>query len=230
MLHREPGRPLITVSNHASTLDDPTLFCAMLPLSLFATESQHGKVRWTLCANEMCHQNKLLSEFFLSGKTLPIVRGAGQEQPVLALVARQLRTRGDWLHVFPEGRVRQDGRMNPLKSGLAHVLCDVAPASPVVLPFHHRGMERVIKAKTSRPRMNNRVSVVVGEPIQLADLLQRCRKVRAAHACSGVCVAHGMRVRHIAQKGEDQQLLARDIMKRLADSLEALRKENEGDG
>ena len=161
-----------------STLDDPTLLTAMSPLGFFFTESRHGRVRWTMCANDMCHKNKLLSDFFLSGKTLPIVRGAGQQQPVLTLVAKQLRDHGDWLHVFPEGRVRQDGQMNPLKSGLANVLCDVADTKPIVLPFHHSGMERVIRAHTARPRINNRVRIVVGEPIYLDDLLLRCRKVR----------------------------------------------------
>lgn len=155
----------------------------MLPLRLFATESQHGRVRWTLCANDLCHQNRLLAQFFLSGKTLPIVRGAGREQPILALMSQQLRTHGDWLHLFPEGRVRQDGQMNPLKTGLAHVLCDLADISPIVLPFHHAGMQDVMRVKTSRPRANNRVHIVVGEPVQLADLLLRCRKVRLLSAC-----------------------------------------------
>jgi monolysocardiolipin acyltransferase len=93
-------------------------------------------------------------------------------------MAERLRTHGDWLHVFPEGKVRQDGRMNKLKSGLAHVLCGIADAQPVVLPFHHRGMEEVLRVKTFVPHVGKRVNVLVGQPIELADLLQRCRKVR----------------------------------------------------
>jgi monolysocardiolipin acyltransferase len=194
------------VSNHASTLDDPTLFCAMLPLRLFATESSHGRVRWTLCAHDICHSNRLLSQFFLAGKTLPIVRGGGQTQPILSLVAERLRTHGDWLHVFPEGRVRQDGQMNPLKLGLGSVLCDIADASPVVLPFHHRGMEQAMAVKHATPRVNKRVHILVGEPIQMADLLARCR-----------------------QKGVDQKQLARDMMERIQASLEELRARNAHD-
>jgi monolysocardiolipin acyltransferase len=175
---REPGRPLITVSNHASTMDDPCLLSAMLPWRFFATEATHGGVRWTLCANDICHQSRLMSDFFLAGKTLPIVRGGGPTQPILSLMVAQLREHGDWLHIFPEGRVRQDGRMNPLKLGLAHVLCGVADASPIVLPFHHRGMEDVLRVKTVVPRVGNHVHVIIGEPIDMADLLLRCRKVR----------------------------------------------------
>jgi monolysocardiolipin acyltransferase len=180
---RDAGRPLVTVSNHASTMDDPFLFCAILPWRFFATESTHRGVRWTLCANDICHQNKLLSDFFRAGKTLPIVRGGGAEQPILRLMAERLREHGDWLHVFPEGRVRQDGQMNKLKSGLAHVLCGVADAAPIVLPFHHRGMEEVLRVKTVVPHIGKNVHVIVGEPIEMADLLQRCRKVTCS-ACA----------------------------------------------
>jgi 1-acyl-sn-glycerol-3-phosphate acyltransferase len=257
----------VTVSNHASTMDDPFLFCAMLPWRFFATESTHRGVRWTLCANDICHQSKLMSDFFRAGKTLPIVRGGGAEQPILRLMAERLREHGDWLHVFPEGRVRQDGQMNKLKSGLAHVLCGVADAAPIVLPFHHRGMEEVLRVKTVVPHTGKLVHVVVGEPIEMADLLQRCRKVTSparaltrraacvvllrAAACAGVrCTAAAgqyaprtcficssplpasLTTRHMltltpacsaAQKGEDQQKLADEIMQRVASSLEALR-------
>lgn len=177
-MSRAAGRPLVTVSNHASTLDDPCLFSAIMPWRFFFTESSHQRVRWTLCANDICHQNKLLSDFFLAGKTLPIVRGGGTDQPILRLMQERLRSHGDWLHVFPEGRVRQDGHMNKMKAGLAHVLCGVADASPIVLPFHHRGMEDVFRIKTTVPRVGQSVHIIVGEPVDLADLLARCRKVR----------------------------------------------------
>lgn len=183
--NRPAGQPLLTVSNHASTLDDPTLFCAMLPLRFFATEPAHGRVRWTLCATEICHANKLLSHFFRAGKTLPISRGAGLEQPVLRLVEEQLR-HGAWVHVFPEGKVRQDGLMNPLKTGFAQLLCGASDASPppLVVPFHHRGMSEAMRVK-SWPRVNKHVDIVVGAPIDMTDLLLRCRKARRV-ACGKI--------------------------------------------
>lgn len=183
---REPGRPLVTVSNHASTLDDPCVLIAMLPWRFFATEGfKHTNVRWTLCANDICHQNRPLSDFFLAGKTLPIVRGGGQDQAIMQLMRDRLRSHGDWLHLFPEGRVRQDGHMNKLKSGLAHLLCGIADADPIVLPFHHRGMENVLRVKTALPRVGNKVHIIVGQPIEMADLLRRCRKVRHWHDALG---------------------------------------------
>lgn len=97
--------------------------------------------------------------------------------------------------------------MNPLKTGLARLLCDVAEADPIVLPFHHSGMEGAMRVKTTVPRVNQRVRVLVGEPLDMADLLARCRA-----------------------KGEDKRKLARDIMARVEAALEELRARNQAGG
>ena len=34
-------------------------------------------------------------------------------------------SKGDWLHIFPEGRVSKDGELGRLKWGLGKMLCDV---------------------------------------------------------------------------------------------------------
>lgn len=110
----------------------------------------------------------------------------------MSLVARLL-ARGDWVHVFPEGKVRQDGEMNALKLGTAYLLCKAAerraaesagagpPSSPeastVVLPFYHSGMERV-KPLKQMVEAGHDVSLRVGQPVPLADLLKLCGKAR----------------------------------------------------
>lgn len=48
------------------------------------------------------------SQFFANGKTLPVERGSSVHQPVIGTAARLL-ARGDWLHVFPEGKVQPAG-------------------------------------------------------------------------------------------------------------------------
>lgn len=62
-------------------------------------------------------------QFFASGKTLPIVRGAGVHQHVLK-VAASATARGDWVHVFPEGRINFSGKMGPFKWGVGKLVCD----------------------------------------------------------------------------------------------------------
>ncbi len=43
-----------------STLDDPVVISAMLPLRFFWGEARHGRARWSLCAKEICFRNELL--------------------------------------------------------------------------------------------------------------------------------------------------------------------------
>ncbi|KIZ07883.1 Tafazzin [Monoraphidium neglectum] len=65
-------------------------------------------MRWTMCAREVCFKSELLRQFFLNGKALPVERGSGADQPVIGASARRLGA-GDWIHVFPEGRVQPAG-------------------------------------------------------------------------------------------------------------------------
>ena len=66
-----------------------------------------------------------MEAFFRSGKTLPIERGGGVDQPVMALAAGRVAA-GDWVHVFPEGRIHQarshltcqPGGLDPVRGGL----------------------------------------------------------------------------------------------------------------
>ena len=62
-------------------------------------------------------------KFFQSGKTLAIERGKGLNQPVMRVAAQRV-AQGDWLHVFPEGRVGYAGSMEPFKWGIGKIVCD----------------------------------------------------------------------------------------------------------
>lgn len=167
---------LITVSNHTSTLDDPMLFSAMLPWSFFLTEHHHKGNRWTLCAREMCYRNAFLSQFFKSGKTLPVERGAGLDQPVMQVVASAVAA-GDWVHMFPEGKINYTGHLAPLRWGVGKLFCDAYMHSghvPIVLPFYHSGMGDVMPKKARIPRPGNTVTVTFGRPIDLEALASQC--------------------------------------------------------
>ncbi|TXG48803.1 hypothetical protein EZV62_024678 [Acer yangbiense] len=59
---RPPGVPLITVSNHMSTLDDPVMW----GFKGFPT-SDANLARWVLSAEDICFKNSLLSYFFRLG-------------------------------------------------------------------------------------------------------------------------------------------------------------------
>ncbi|CAG9466934.1 unnamed protein product [Pedinophyceae sp. YPF-701] len=134
---REPGRGLVTVSNHTSTLDDPFVLSNLMPWRFFYTEHLHGLNRWTMCAKEICFKSSVLSTFFRNGKTLPVERGGGIMQPVIRIATERLAA-GDWVHVFPEGKIQYDGRLaRPLRWGVGKVLCDA-------VHMQHAGPEGII--------------------------------------------------------------------------------------
>jgi len=175
---RPPGQGLLTVANHTSTLDDPGVLSAALPLSLFATDHLSGRaVRWSLCAREVCHSNPALSAFFRSGKTLAIERGGGVDQPSTRAAADAL-AEGGWVHVFPEGRVSPSGRLGRLRWGVGALACGCVAsggAPPLLLPLYHSGMATVLPLGSVLPRpLGKDLHLSVGEPIPLADLTPGC--------------------------------------------------------
>ena len=70
--------------------------------------------------------------------------------------------------------------MGPVRWGIGKLVCDTAgaPSPPVVLPFHHRGTDRVLPTKTYLPRAGERARIVVGSPVDLADLQAECRRCK----------------------------------------------------
>ncbi|KNE57285.1 hypothetical protein AMAG_03017 [Allomyces macrogynus ATCC 38327] len=165
ILARPKGTPLITVSNHASTLDDPIIWGA-LPFSIFNTRV--NKLRWTLGAQEICYKNGPLSYFFTAGKTVPIVRGHGVYQPAMDFATERLG-KGDWVHIFPEGKVHQEDTMLPFRWGVGRLILD-STRPPLLLPIYHRGLARIHPLKGGPaagwlPRPFLPLDISVGDPI-----------------------------------------------------------------
>ncbi len=53
---REDQRPLITVSNHRSLVDEPTLLSSLLPYNM---NIQPKYIRYSICAQEYCFNDKV---------------------------------------------------------------------------------------------------------------------------------------------------------------------------
>ncbi|KAF6264855.1 hypothetical protein COO60DRAFT_1266700 [Scenedesmus sp. NREL 46B-D3] len=166
-LAREAGRPLITVCNHVASMDDPLVMSTILPPEVYSDPAQ---LRWTLCASDRCFHRELLVPFFRAAKVLPVERGAGMFQPGLAAAEERLRS-GDWVHIFPEGTRSRDGRMQPVRKGVGRLVAACAELGPVIVPFVHSGMREVLPKGSLLPKVNQQVKVLVGEPIDVSDLL-----------------------------------------------------------
>lgn len=71
-------------------------------------------------------------------KVLPVVRGEGVYQKVMNEILNELN-KGEWLHLFPEGKVNETKSFLRLKWGVGRLVAD-AQTTPIVLPFYHFGL------------------------------------------------------------------------------------------
>ncbi|KAE8706441.1 Detected protein of confused Function [Hibiscus syriacus] len=83
LLNRPKNKPLITVSNHVASVDDPFVIAALFPPRVLINSQN---LRWILCASDRCFSNPVTSAFFRSVKVLPVSRGDGIYQMVTVLI------------------------------------------------------------------------------------------------------------------------------------------------
>ncbi|KAJ1388897.1 Tafazzin [Sesbania bispinosa] len=163
---RPPGVPLITVSNHMSTLDDPVMW-GFKGFPIFDAKL----ARWVLAAEDICFKNAVYSYIFRVGKCIPITRGGGIYQEHMNEALERLND-GEWLHTFPEGKVcQEDEPIRRLKWGTASLIVR-APITPIVLPIVHHGFHEVMPEKfmfgrrPPIPLCNKKINIFVGDPIE----------------------------------------------------------------
>ncbi|KAL0006022.1 hypothetical protein SO802_013583 [Lithocarpus litseifolius] len=168
VLHRPKDKPLVSVSNHVASLDDPLVIASLLPPRVLLDAQS---LRWTLCASDRCFSNPVFSTFFRSVKVLPLARGEGLYQKGMDMAIAKLN-RGGWVHIFPEGGRSRDGgkTMGASKRGVGRLVLD-ADNTPMVLPFVHTGMQEIMPIGASIPRIRKTVTVLIGDPIRFDDLL-----------------------------------------------------------
>lgn len=152
---REAGRGLLTFSNHVSLFDDPFVTTCVM-------SAHWPTARWIAADAVNFFGNAVLAKIFSAVKCVPVVRGAGLDQPGMEFLATRLEA-GEWVHVFPEGGRTRDpaARLRrPFKPGMALL---VQRCRPLLLPFHHHGMERVLPIGAWIPRVGNPVDLRFGQ-------------------------------------------------------------------
>eukprot|EP00271_Cylindrocystis_brebissonii_P012541 TRINITY_DN3122_c0_g1_i1.p1 TRINITY_DN3122_c0_g1~~TRINITY_DN3122_c0_g1_i1.p1 ORF type:complete len:425 (+),score=41.89 TRINITY_DN3122_c0_g1_i1:205-1479(+) len=163
--NRPAGTPLITISNHMSTLDDPLMW------GLGNVRISDPRLcRWTLTAKDICFTNPFFSWIFRAGKSIPIDRWGSIFQDCI-YEALDRSNEGDWVHWFPEGKVQQEHLpIKRMKWGVASVIarCSVPP---IVLCIGHSGYEQVMPEKhyfgkrAIAPLWGKKIRIVIGQPI-----------------------------------------------------------------
>ncbi|KAJ2633414.1 Lyso-phosphatidylcholine acyltransferase [Coemansia sp. RSA 1290] len=173
------SRPLLTVANHESTLDDPLIW-GIMPAHL---RWQPETTRWTLGARELLYKNPVLNAFFALGQTIPTVRGEGIWQLAVEIGLRKL-DEGRWVHVFPEGRVNQEAQLLRFKWGVSRMIME-AERTPIVVPMAFRGMKEIMplgqKVPLPRPSpFTSELRVRFGDSIDFGPLVLGWRRARSS--------------------------------------------------
>ncbi|XP_017885900.1 tafazzin homolog isoform X1 [Ceratina calcarata] len=171
---RPKDMPLITVSNHHSCFDDPGIWATLDVKHMF----NRRRMRWSLAAHDICFTKTWHSYFFMLGKCIPVIRGAGVYQEAMDFCIEKLAA-GEWIHVFPEGKVNMIKENLRLKWGVGRLIME-SPVTPMVIPIYHLGMDQVLPNQPPyRLQMRKKVTLNYGEPIDFTALV---KKLRASNA------------------------------------------------
>lgn len=157
-----PGGALL-VFNHISHFDP-------LVTGLFVYD--HGHLPRYL-VKEALFRNRLLSHVLHRSGQIPVARMTPDAIDAYGAAVQAL-AEGHFVGIYPEGTLTRDPGLWPMRGKTGAARIALATGAPVI-PIGHWGAQEVLPPYAKRPRLlpRKRVTVKVGEPIVLDDLLGR---------------------------------------------------------
>ncbi|EJD00387.1 uncharacterized protein FOMMEDRAFT_30448 [Fomitiporia mediterranea MF3/22] len=203
---RDNGRGIVTtssVANHISTLDDPLIWGALPARCYFKLRD----MRWALGASDIMFTNPVFSAFFRKGHVLETFRGNGVFQPAVDTAIAKL-DKGEWIHLFGEGKVNQPyqyellqstevaggssgkgnlvARLPRFKWGAGRILME-AQRLPVIIPMWISGFENVMPEPRPQsfpakflPRLRQSLSITFAPPLDHSRLFEILKAARSS--------------------------------------------------
>ncbi|XP_041458599.1 tafazzin-like isoform X1 [Lytechinus variegatus] len=163
-------RPLITVANHTSSLDD-CILCGLLKFTSFCNLKTS---RWTPGASEIAFIKRRYNYYFSLGQVVPVLRGDGVYQRGMDFCLEKLNNCG-WTNIYAEGKVNMTNDFLRLKWGVGRLISECKMV-PLVVPIWHIGMDDILPNYPPYiPRRNKKVTVVVGQPLDLRESVEKMK-------------------------------------------------------